>query len=81
MRRLWPLFSVRKRVPAGAEPFEDGVAAYRRGEYAAALKFWRPLAEQGNALAQAFLGVMYADGDGVPRDGGEAVKWYRKAAF
>ncbi len=34
-------------VPANAGPLEDGVAAYERGDYAAALKFLRPLAEQG----------------------------------
>jgi hypothetical protein len=39
-------------VPANAGPFEDGLAAYQRDDYATALKFWRPLAEQGDALAQ-----------------------------
>ena len=37
-------------------------------------------AEQGNALAQYLLGVMYYDGQGVRKDYVEAVKWYRKAA-
>ncbi len=45
-----------------------------------ALREWRPLAEQGNANAQYFLGVMYAKGRGVPQDYAEAVKWSRKAA-
>jgi hypothetical protein len=40
----------------------------------------RPLAEQGNALAQLGLGVMYAKGQGVPQDYSQAVVWYRKAA-
>ena len=80
MRRLWSLFSIRKRVPAGAEPFEDGMAAYQRGDYATALKFLRPLAEQGNPQAQYTLGYIYAEGVGVPADDGEAVKLYRKAA-
>ena len=35
---------------------------------------------QGNASAQFNLGLMYANGDGVPKDAAEAVKWYRKAA-
>ena len=30
---------------------ENGVAAYERGDYAAALKEWRPLAEQGDTKA------------------------------
>jgi TPR repeat protein len=40
----------------------------------------RTKAEQGNAEAQYNLGKMYYDGDGVPQDSAEAVKWYRKAA-
>jgi len=67
-------------VPANAGPFEDGVAAYQAGEYAAALNFWRPLAEQGEADVQFNVGLMYDKGKGVPQDDAEAVKWYRKAA-
>jgi TPR repeat protein len=37
-------------------------------------------AEQGSADAQFILGVMYENGDGVPQDFPEAVKWCRKAA-
>ena len=37
-------------------------------------------ANQGNAHAQFNLGVMYANGEGVPQDDGQAVKWYRLAA-
>ena len=37
-------------------------------------------AEGGDRNAQNSLGVMYANGRGVPRDDVEAVKWYRKAA-
>ena len=67
-------------VPADAGPFEDGLAAYDRGDYATALKFWRPLAEQGDAEAQNNLGYMYNEGHGVPQDEAEALKWLRKAA-
>ena len=37
-------------------------------------------AEQGNAVAQFNLGVMYANGQGVPKDDAEAARWYRLAA-
>jgi uncharacterized protein len=37
-------------------------------------------AEQGDANAQFKLGLMYYNGEGVPEDDAEAVKWYRKAA-
>ena len=35
-----------------------------RGDYATALRLWRPLADQGDASAQYNLGVMYAKGRG-----------------
>ncbi len=66
-------------VPAWAG-FDEGMSAYERGDYATALREWRPLAEQGDAPAQNFLGFMYAYGLRVPQDNAEAVKWYRKAA-
>ena len=65
---------------AGAGPLEDGDAAYERGDYATAVRLWRPLAEQGNADAQFILGQMYNTGRGVSQDHAEAVKWYRRAA-
>ncbi len=37
-------------------------------------------AAQGHAVAQCSLGVMYALGQGVALDYGEAMKWYLKAA-
>ena len=59
---------------------DEGEAAYNRGDYATALEEWRPLAEQGHAIAQYSLGIMYYQGKGVPEDYKEAVKWYRRAA-
>ena len=44
------------------------------------VKIMQELAEQGDAEAQFNLGVMYANGEGVPQDYAEAVKWYPKAA-
>ena len=40
----------------------------------------RRLAEQGDAEAQYSLGWRYDEGEGVPEDKAEAVKWYRLAA-
>ena len=40
----------------------------------------KSLAEQGDALAQFNLGLMYDIGEGVPENDAEAVKWYRLAA-
>jgi uncharacterized protein len=63
-----------------AGPFEDVAAAYRRGDYATELRLLRPLAEQGDAVAQSLLGSMYAEGAGVSQDYAVAVSWCRKAA-
>src|SRR5215472_18681799 len=63
-------------APVAAEPFEDAAAAYAKGDYATALQLFRPLADQGMARAQTILGVMYATGQGVPKNDNEAMKWY-----
>ena len=66
-------------APAWAD-FDDGLAAYNRGDFATALVEFTPLAEQGVAAAQYILGVMYRKGQGVAQHDAEAVKWYRLAA-
>jgi len=63
-----------------ADPFDDAVAALQRSDYKTALSGFRELADQGDAKAQYNLGVMYADGQGVPQDYKQAVEWFRKAA-
>ena len=60
--------------------FDEGVAAYDRGDFATALREWRLLAERGHAESQRNLGAMYAGGRGVPQNNAEAGKWYRLAA-
>lgn len=61
--------------PAMAGPLEDGQAAFERKDYATAMKFWRPLADGGDVLAQLGLGAMYLKGEGVDQDNTEAAKW------
>lgn len=60
--------------------YQAGLAAYRAGNYEVALNEWRPIAEQGDADAQVYLGSMYKEGRGVTKDYVQAVGWYRKAA-
>ena len=38
------------------------------------------LAEQGNPNGQFVLGLMYDNGEGVPENDAEAVRWFRLAA-
>ena len=65
---------------AVAGPWEDGMAAYNRGDYVPAIRLFRPLAEQGNAKAQNVLGVMYRRGQGVARNSVRAFVWFSRAA-
>ena len=67
-------------VPANAGPFEDGEAAFDRGDYATALQLWRQLAELGHARAKFNLGIMFAFGEGVPQDFVRAYLWFNIAA-
>ena len=64
-------------VAAVAGPLEDGFEAYKIGDYATAFRLWRPLAEQGDAVAQFTIGSMHLTGHGVPEDHAEAAKWFR----
>lgn len=63
-----------------ADPVKDGVEAWSRGDYAGAVKLWRPAAIAGNADAQFNMGQAYKLGRGVSVDLLAAEDWYRKAA-
>ena len=65
---------------AAANTFDDALAVYERGDYVQAMKLFRQLAETGHQWAQRRVGLMYAEGKGVPQDYQEAVKWYSLAA-
>ena len=60
--------------------FDEGVAAYDRGDYETAFREFKAAAEKGHADAQYKLGTKYRQGQNVPQDYAEAVKWYRRAA-
>jgi TPR repeat protein len=63
-----------------ASSLSDAANAYVAGNYGKAKDLLKPLAEDGDASAQWMFGHMYHDGNGVPQDYKEAVKWYRLAA-
>ncbi len=65
--------------PAAAD-WDKGQAAFERGDIATALEEWRPLAEAGDARAQAAIGSLYIHGQGVAVDYAEALRWTRRAA-
>lgn len=66
--------------PANAQDYVTAFNAHLRGDYALAEREFRPLAEHGNVLAQYKLGLMYNNGEGVPKDFHEAVNWFYRAA-
>ena len=66
-------------VSASAD-FQKGLTAYKSKDYATALREWKPLAKQGDADAQYYLGAMYDKGQGVPQNDKTAVKWFKLAA-
>ena len=80
-QKVSPTVTARKSPPPSkSADLQKGYTAYKSGDYATALREWTPLAEQGNATAQALLGVLYANGKGVPKNEETAVKWYKLAA-
>ena len=67
-------------VVSGSSGIDAGEDAYAKGRYPLALRLMQPLAEQGDARAQAVMGLMYYHGRGVKQDDVEAAKWFRLAA-
>jgi hypothetical protein len=63
----------------GAE-IDKGQAAYDSGDYQTAITEWQPLAEAGHAAGQFGMGLLYANGFGVPLDDAQALRWYQLAA-
>jgi TPR repeat protein len=65
---------------AQAQSLRQGVSAFNRQDYVSASRHFIPLAEQGVASAQSYLGFMFETGRGVPQNYTEAAMWYRRAA-
>ncbi|BBP00596.1 SEL1-like repeat protein [Sulfuriferula nivalis] len=59
---------------------DEGLAAYKNHDFETALRELKPLAEQGNTIAQLRLGDMYAIGEVVKVDNEQALIWWTKAA-
>jgi TPR repeat protein len=57
-----------------------GVEAWEAGDYARAVREWRPLAQNGDADAQFNLGQAYKLGRGVAQDMAQAIVWFERAA-
>ena len=64
-------------VPLGAQDFTKGLQAFEAGDFAAAVKEWKPLAESGDSSAQNSMGNLYYNGQRVPQNNAETFRWYR----
>ena len=60
--------------------FATGLEAYNSGDYATAMKEWKPLAEKGMVDAQFNIAWMHYFGKGVKRSYTSAAKWFQLAA-
>lgn len=65
---------------ATAASLDDGVRAFRNGQFATAFHVLSPLARQGETEAQFFVAVMYDLGRGVTPDHERALRLYERAA-
>ena len=72
-------FAVFTGLPAIAD-MDKITEAFDAGDYKTVARETRPLAEQGDAGAQNFLGKLYAYGFGVPQNFRRAIKWYKLSA-
>jgi TPR repeat protein len=62
------------------EDFRAGLSAFNGGDFAGAMRLWRPLADRNDPRSQAGIGFMYHRGLGVKTDDVQAAFWLRKAA-
>jgi len=62
-------------TPLALADFEDGIAAYEKGDHATAFKEFLQAAQKGNPYAQGRLGGLYLYGVGVEKNYIEAYAW------
>lgn len=67
-------------APLSAQSVRSGIDAWQKGDAAAAVGIWRPLAEKGDVDAAFNLGQAYRLGRGVPLDLAQAQNWLERAA-
>ncbi len=65
---------------AACSKTDDPKIAFEQGDYETAFKLWKPLAKNGDAEAENYMGVHYYTGLGVSRDFSRAIQWYESAA-
>lgn len=67
-------------VPFWTDDLKKGRKAYNKGEYGRALKYFSRASEDGNAVADWYLGHMYRMGRGVAASDAMAYSYYQRVA-
>jgi len=80
--RWFSLFLLLTSLPSSvrADALAEGVRAYAAENYTRSSRLLMIRAEQGDAQAQTYLGVMYLRGQGVPQNFEAAAAWLHQAA-
>ena len=76
-RALSLLFVVTFCVNALGAAIDEGRVAFKNGDYVTAAELFAPLAAEGSADAQYYLGVMHQQGWGLVSDPATAAGWSR----
>ena len=76
----FPILLLLLFVTAVNAHFATGLEAYNSGDYATAIREWKPLAEKGMADAQFNLAWMHYFGKGVKGSYTTAANWNHLAA-
>jgi TPR repeat protein len=67
-------------IPFWTDDLKKAKRAYRNGNYQRAVKLFRRESEDGNIVADWYLGNMYRQGRGVARDDASAFTYYSRVA-
>ncbi len=65
---------------ARADQYQDGLAAWIKGDFANGVRLLTPLADRGDPAAQTIVGGAYAGGWGVEKDCGKGLELLSEAA-
>jgi TPR repeat protein len=68
------------RIPFWTDDLKTAKRAYQDGKYGRALKYFRRASDDGNVVADWYLGHMYRMGRGVIRDDATAYSYYSRVA-
>jgi uncharacterized protein len=67
-------------IPFWTDDLKKARKAYKNGNYERAVKFFRKSSEDGNIVADWYLGHVYRTGRGVPQDDATAFSYYSRVA-